>query len=152
MTDDNPTIPIVDDDTPDEPLGLAVDRKIILALVALGMTALLLGLLRGRQKRQATAVQDEWTPENPGLVDGDWQASLEHLAAAWELRIAGIESRLDDAAAAKVAHAAATSMVPTPLVSPGSDDHVTIPIVEGADQGPPPAPAAVSVMDDADAD
>lgn len=149
MTDDN-NIPITDDDTPDEPLGLAVDRKVLIALVGLAGVAFLLALLRGRQKLHP--VQDEWTPENPGLVDGDWQASLEHLAAAWELRIAGIESRLDDAAAAKVAHAAATSMVPTPLVSPGSDDHVTIPIVEGADQGPPPAPAAVSVMDDADAD
>lgn len=146
------TDPIVQPDkTPDEydddqPLG--VDRRVLLVgLGAFAGLALLLALAARATARRPVTLRD-----NPGIVEGDWQASLEHLAQAFELRLQGIEVRLDDLAGMRVVGQVATPSMPPPPMSPGStsngESSMAHPEV-GAMEPPPPGPAAVSVPPEA---
>lgn len=130
------------DDDPDSPRP--IDRRVLLV----GLGALTgLAILLAFASRFAASRQPGQTI-NPGIVDGDWQASLEHLAAAFEVRLQGIEVRLDDLAGMRVAgQTAAPSMPPNPIVpgaSTNGESSMQHPDV-GAMEPPPPAPAAVSL-------
>ena len=94
------------------------------------------------------------TASSAGIVEGDWQASLEHLAAAFDLRCQGLDTRLEQLAEALVsANAGNAPSAPAAVSLP------TVPIQEvdpdlmqpppqpqvGAFEPPPPQPAAVSM-------
>lgn len=107
------------------------DRRTWVLVIGLGVIGgVILGvILTSAEKRKARFAA---TPSLDGIDEqAPWAVSLQHLAAAWDLRFAAIEDQL------RVASRDAGIYAPT------SGDE---PVVGGdVAPGPPPAPAAVSV-------
>jgi hypothetical protein len=139
-----------DETTPDfteEPLdepGLVMDRKVLLlALGGMVVGAVLLGLLRARlaaPRPSASLGQDV-------VLDEGWQSSLQHLAHNFDMRLQGIDARLEMLAEDKVvATAAAFSAPPVNLDQQnGSVERIPPTMEAGATEPAPPQPAAVSL-------
>jgi hypothetical protein len=128
-----------------------VDRKMLLiGLGGLTVIAGILFLVRRSVERVPVAQID------PGIVDGDWQQSLRHLADAFSDRCNRIDARLDELATEKVAAAAAAVSEPVaPFVVDDSEvierpSEMVSRLGAGVsvdEPTPPPPPAAVSVND-----
>lgn len=156
MTDEqnSPTPQDNEELEPVDPEGFVPRKVLLIALGSVTLLAVVLSLVRRVSQVPATGgpVLSDMTPFDP--TSADWQESLRHLVGNLELRFQGIDQRLDAITVDKVAGATTTppvqatlSMVPEPLVPPVEGDHVDIPVIEGFDQGPPPQPAATSVLD-----
>jgi len=123
------------DDT-DEATGLGDRKWLLLALGGLSIMAITLAVLQSRMKPR--------TPLSELPADADWRVSIEHLAANWELRWAGLEVRLEQIVNDRVAmQAAAISEAPTPLGEP-TVERIPPDIQTGPDNAPP-GTAAVSM-------
>jgi len=141
MTDDN--------DDLEEPAG---PNRTVLIVAGVSVIALTLALvlLRAARAQKPPAV----TAENPGIVDGDWRASLEHLAAAFDMRCQGLDTRLEQLAesivmmnAGNAPSVPAAVSLPTPTIVEHDADLMQPPPQPqvGALEPPPPSPAAVSM-------
>jgi hypothetical protein len=100
MSDDE-ELTIYDETTP------GLDRKaLLLILGGMAIIAVTLAVVQARMKRPVPTTLS-------GIPDdADWRVSLEHLAAAFDYRLGGIDSRLDELVNDKVAQRAAAYSAP----------------------------------------
>ena len=139
----------MDDD--DLELEASGPNRTVLIVAGVSVVALSIALVI---LRAARAAKPTGIAENPGIVEGDWKASLEHLAAAFDVRCQGLDARIEQLVEALVsANAGNAPAVPAAVSLP------TVPIADvdadlmqpppqpqvGALEPPPPSPAAVSM-------
>lgn len=139
MDDDDLTRP--DDlDTPDTVTTVTVNRKV--ALIALGgvaALAVILAVMRAKAAQRPSLAADLTGP------DADWRTSLEHLAHAFDMRLSGIDARLDQLAGEHVAAAAAAYSTPAVNLNGDVPERVPPVVDVGANEPAPPQPASVSL-------
>lgn len=142
MSDDDLDQPERDD----APAPVTVDRKVLLlALGGVAALAVILAVMRARTAPRTVPLGVDLTGP-----DADWRSSLEHLAAAFDVRLSGIDARLDQLAGEHVAATAAAFSAPAPTLNGDVPERVPPPVNVGANEPAPPAPASVSMPPESD--
>ena len=143
MTDETSPVPQDDDET----VPLLADRKPLLLILG-GMSVIALTLmlvLRAQQRKGSVSQTIGQVP-----MDGDWKVSMEHLAANFDIRLQGIDRRIDELVNDRVAQAAATAAYSMPAEPLNGDNGTPTveripPVVATGPESAPPPPAAVSM-------
>ena len=141
-------MPEPEEEYEDEPRTLATKSVLFALAGAFILTAVLAVYVRTRKPSQ--------TASSAGIVEGDWKASLEHLAAAFDTRCQGLDTRFEQLAEQVL------MMGASPMGAPAVPAAVSLPVEQmqdidpdlmqpppppqvGALEPPPPGPAAVSM-------
>lgn len=123
-----------------EPAGPNRTVLIIAGCSVIALTVALVFLRAARASKQPAP------QTNAGIVDGDWKASLEHLAAAFDVRCNGLDTRLE-----QLAEALVIATAPGPMAAPAMPAAVSMPTEQIAEIDPalltPPPPPQVGALE-----
>jgi hypothetical protein len=136
----------VDEDTFDDIEDAPRSDNRTAVLIAAGATIVLLFAVTVALSRKKRTSVPETAAE--AMEQGDWRSTIEHLAEAWEQRFSLLSEQLDRLSGQPVPSAPPTPAAVSDVVNNGAPTVARVPpdmSVVGAEEPPPPGPAAVSM-------